>query len=189
MARPMIEVKFDEAQLRRVRLMLRSIPRALPKVISRAINKTAAPVKTAMARQLKGPLDAKAAAIRAASSRKMPSLKFKMKTIKGNIKLQKATYRLWQALIWIKRFKGQEAALSSEPEFIAEMPGGQKSIFRRTGKGRLPIADQLRILMREHFTGIKGSVKRQAQERLKRNIEDQVKLTLAKWKAGAGKAA
>ena len=186
---PLIDVKVDEAKLRNVQRMLRNIPNALPRVMSRAINKTAAPVKTSMARQLVGPLNAEAAAIGAAqkkSGRKTPAMRFKVSIIKGNIKLQKATYRVWQALIWIKRYKGQ---VSTEPAFIAKMPSGNKSIFKRLGASRLPIADQLRRLMLERFKGIGGRVRQEAQQRLDRNINDQVKLALMKWKSSAGRAA
>ncbi|MGA1979462.1 MAG: hypothetical protein ABSG99_02700 [Sedimentisphaerales bacterium] len=192
MAEPIIEVKIDEAKLRNVQRLLQDISRALPRVISRTINRTVTPVRTSMARQLLGPINEEAAAIRAAqkeAGRAALNLRFKISTIKRNIRFQKATYRVWQALIWIKRFKGQEAEASTETAFITEMPkSGHISIFRRLGAVRLPITDQIRRLMVQFFTGISGQVRQEAQARLERNVEDQVKLALNQWRAGVGSA-
>jgi len=93
-------------------------------------------------------------------------------------------------LICIKSYKGQERQAGSGPSFIQKMPkSGHISIFKRLGASSLPIADQIRRLMREYFSGITAPIKQEAQERLNRNIEDQVKLALSQWKAGAGRAA
>ncbi len=185
---PIINIKIDEAKLKNIQQMLRDIPRAMPKVISRAINRTVAPIRTSMARQLVRPVNAEVAAVKIVqkkAGRKAPALRFKVSTVKSNIRFQRATYRKWMALLWIKRFKGQEASASTETAFIAEIPkSGHISIFKRLGAARLPIADQLRRLMVKFFTGISPQVKREAEARLERNITDQVKLALAQWKAG-----
>ena len=210
MAQPLIEVIIDEAQMRNVQRMLRDIPRAIPSVISKGINHTIAPVRTSMARQLIGPVNAEVKTVAAMQKkagrllprrlkkgsagqlgiRKKVSLAFKIAEIKKNIRFQRATRKVWQALIWIKRFKGQEAQTSTEKAFISEMTkSGHISIFKRLGTARLPIADQLRRLMREFFTGISGQLKQETAVRLKRNIEFYVKQALDKWRTGAGKAA
>jgi len=195
MSTPIIDIKVD---MRNVQRLLQNVPKAMPKVISRSINKTVTPVRTYMVRQLIKPVNAEMKAVRASQRKagkhtlgyykKVPSTKFKIKDIKKNIKTQKATYKVWRASIWIKRFKGQEAVESKQPSFVARMKSGKVSIFKRLGAARIPIADQLRRLMRVHFRGIKGQVKREAKQRLKRNVDSQIKLALGKWKTGAKKA-
>jgi hypothetical protein len=65
---------------------------------------------------------------------------------------------------------------------------GHISIFRRLGATKLPIADQIRRLMRQFFEGISDQIRQQAQSRLNKNIEDQVMLALNQWRQGAKKA-
>ena len=206
MAGLLIEIVFDEAKLKKIQRLLQDIPKALPRAMSRAINKTTAVIKTSMARQLIGPINAELARTIAAQRTagrmipkkrsKKPSAKpktfnqFKMSTINRNIRFQKATYERWEADLWIKRFKGWEAIETSQTAFVAQMPkSGHISIFRRLGAARKPIADQLRRLMRKYFMGITEQVKQEAGERLNRNVKDQVRLALAEWKAVAGRAA
>ncbi len=187
MARPPVEITFDKKKLRGLQKLLRGIPGALPKIMSRAINRTAAPVRTSMAKQLIVPVKAAvmlAKAQQKGSNRKAPNLRFKMAAIKNNILFEKATRKVWRALILIKRPKGQESTASTEPAFIATMPkSGNIGLFRRLGATRLPIANQLRQLLNKHFLTIKGPVKQDASRRLKQNIDSQTKLVLSQWKA------
>lgn len=197
-----VEIKIDEKQLRNVERMLRGVPKEIPRVMSRAINKTAAPIRTQMARQITPKVNeevAVAAARQKSSGRtvagrvsaktgKTRRFRFKVSTIKSNIRFARATFKKLRALIWIRQPKGQEARATSETPFIQKMPGGHISIFRRLGKTRMPIADQLRNLMKKYFTGIAGSIRQQAQQRLLKNINDQMKLALNKWKGKARKA-
>lgn len=200
----MVEIKFDEKQLRNVQKMLSGVPKELPKVTSRSINKTVATVRTHMARQITPKINAELSAVAALQKKsgrkvagkvsqktgKVRRFRFTIKAIKNNISFQKATTKIWQGLIWIKQFKGQEAQETAETPFIAKMPkSGHISIFRRLGSARIPIADQLRRLMRMHFAGMRESVKRFAQQTFYKNISSQVKLALDKWKAKAKKAA
>lgn len=189
----LVEIKFDEAKLRKVQGMLRDIPRALPRVMSRAINKTATSAKTDVARRIAGEVN------------------IKISTIKKNITLKRATYRVWQAVlgIWTKRIplinfaarqtaKGVSYKISKtegrktiKSAFIISMSSGHRGVFRRAGPGRLPIIELKGPSVGEVFRGSAGlaqAATRQAQQRLGRNIDDQVKLALARWRAGAKKA-
>jgi hypothetical protein len=192
MTEPIIEIKIDEAKLRNIQQMLRDIPRALPRVISRSINRTVSPVRTAMARQLVEPMNAEVSSVRdiqMTRQRKVFALKYGVRDMKKNIRFQKAKYNQWYALIWIKRYTGQEAQETQEKAFIARMPkSGHIGIFRRLGATKLPIADQIRRLMRQFFEGISDQIRQQAQSRLNKNIEDQVMLALNQWRQGAKKA-
>lgn len=197
-----IEIKIDERQLRNMERMLAGIPKEIPRAQSRAINRTAAPIRTQMARQITPKVNEEVAVVAArqkaagrsvagrvsAKTGKIRRFRFKVSTIKKNIRFDRATFKKLRALIWIKRPKGQEATPTTETPFIQRMKGGHISIFQRLGKTKIPIADQLRNLMLKDFTGIKASIKQQAQQRLVRNMNDQVKLILNKWKSKARKA-
>lgn len=194
MAKSMVEIKFDEAKLRNVQRMLRDIPRALPRVMSRAINKTATSAKTDIARRIAG------------------QVSLKVSTIKKNITLRRATYRVWQAVlgIWTKRiplinFSARQTAegisysiskaegrKTIKSAFIATMSSGHTGVFKRTGPGRLPIIELKGPSVGEVFRGAPGlarTAERQAYQKLYRNVEDQVKLALAQWRASARGAA
>ena len=73
-----VEIKFDEAKLKMIQQMLADFPKEMPKVMSRALNKTGTSVKTEIVRKL------------AASS------KMKQKDVKKGISTKKATYKRWQ---------------------------------------------------------------------------------------------
>ena len=73
-----VAIKFDEAKLRMVRDILADIPRAMPKVMSRALNKTGT--------------SSKAEIVRLIAKRS----KLKQKDVKKSIRVKKATYNRWR---------------------------------------------------------------------------------------------
>ena len=78
-----IEIIVDERKLQGIERMLAGIPRALPKVVTRALNKTAVSART---RVLK------------TSSR---AAKIAQTMLRRRIGLRRASYRRWAATIWI----------------------------------------------------------------------------------------
>ena len=73
-----VDIKFDEAKLRMVRNMLEGIPRAMPKVMSRALNKTGTSTRAEIVRRI------------------AEKSKLKQKDIKKSIKTTRATYTRWR---------------------------------------------------------------------------------------------
>lgn len=85
MAQPDLEVKVNKRQLREVGRMLEGIPRGLPKVVSRSINKVLKKTEVAIVRRITENLNITKRELR-----------------KINIELFKATYRKWSALLRIR---------------------------------------------------------------------------------------
>jgi len=190
MADSLVEVKFDEAKLARIRKMLRAVPQGMPRVMSRGINRTATGARTEIARRI--------AAI----------VKIKQTAIKKGIKLTKATYRRWLANLNIygKRIpliefgaRQLKAGVSYSIEkggarkripsaFIQIMPvSGHRGVFKRyrpTTK-RLPIVQLFGPSVGTVFEGagrIAAEIERETGKKLEKNIDDQIKLILSKGK-------
>lgn len=84
MAQPDLEVKVNKRQLRELQQMLANIPRGLPKVVSRSINKVLKKTEVQIVRKITEDLNITKRELR-----------------KINIELFKATYRKWSALLTI----------------------------------------------------------------------------------------
>lgn len=198
MAEGMVEVKYDKAQLERVRRLLREVPNQMPTVMSRGINITAKSAKAEIVRQIA----AKA--------------KIKQKAIRKAIILHKATRRIWQATLNITRrkiplinygaretkkrgvsYKGAEKVYLGKEElkgatspielaFIETMPrSGHKGVFRRkTAKTkRLAILELFGPNIADVFEGAAGiarDVQRTTAKKLEKNIDAQIKYILEK---------
>jgi len=194
-----VSVKLDEQQFQRIQSLLRTVPREVPKVMSRAINKTATSSKAEIARLV-------------AAKAKIPQ-----KGIKKGIWLKKATQRRWLAtlnitsrripLIYLKPGKTKKGVTYRGPgdvyahkqkvqmsggqilsAFKQTMPGsGHKGVFLRRTKKRKPIDELFGPSVAELFEGVAGiakQVKRSANEKLTKNIDAQIKYILEKRKAG-----
>lgn len=185
MAEGLIKIEYERHKLAAIERMLRGIPNAMPKIISRAINRTATPAKTQTAREI-----SRDAAI-------------KIGDIKKFITLIKATYQRWQAEIGIsrrrialKKFgarqtkkgvsykvrkKGSREKIPSA--FIATMGTGHEGVFKRKGQSRYPIRElygpSLGHVFEEAGT-IAADVTKTAYEKLAANIDSQVKFLLAR---------
>lgn len=122
----MFEIRYDDRQLKELERTLAGIPRALPKVMSRALNRTATEARTKISRGL---------------GSEMKGLR--IKDIRDRIIIDKATYSNWRALVRIGKrripllalkarqtrkgvtyFKGRNRVLISSA-FIATMVGAK----------------------------------------------------------------
>lgn len=141
-----VEVIVNKRQLRSVEKTLESIPRALPKVMSRAVNDTARGARTKIVRELE----------------KLTGLK--QKTVREQVVLKRASYSHWEANIRIHgkrvplirfaarqtkrgvtaRAEGGKGRTLYRHAFIETMPSGQPGVFRRRRTQRLPIAELTR---------------------------------------------
>lgn len=199
MAESSVSIKLDERQMQRVQRLLRAVPREVPKIMSRAINKTAKSTKVEIARLI-------------AAKAKIP-----IKGIKKGIGMKKATRRRWLAtlnitsrhipLIYLKTGKTKKGVTYRGPgdvyahkqkvevsgglipsAFKQAMPGsGHKGVFLRRTNKRLPIDELFGPSAAELFEGVKGIAKqvmRSANEKLTKNIDSQINYVLEKRKAG-----
>lgn len=177
----MLEMRYDKAKLKQLERELRGIPRALPKVMSRGLNRTAQQARTDLSRSI--------------SKR----IGFRVKDVRQRLTLTKATYSNWRSQVRVsgKRFglikfgarqtkagvtykRGRERVLIRHA-FIAVMPTGHRGVFRRKGARRLPIAELRGPSLAQVFTGAQDEANRIYQEslaRLEKNIHDQVNLIL-----------
>lgn len=188
-----VEVKFDEKKLRDVQRMLRSVPNAMGKVMSKAINKTITPIKTETAQRIAGDVN------------------LTQKTIKRKIDMEKATRDRWRASIGISRkrislisFKGttqpkkgkgvKYRITKSGPRKLVESAfigtprrAGVAGVLKRMSQSRYPLAwlkgPSLGQVF-EYAGQIAREVTKSAHEKLEKNIDSQVKFLLSKRKTG-----
>ena len=78
-----VEIKFDERKLKNIQRQLRDVPRAMPKVMSRAINRTAKTMRVEIASNI------------------VKKINITVSTAKKNITKTKARYGHWQSTISI----------------------------------------------------------------------------------------
>ena len=182
-----IGIQVDQRQLAEVRQLLLAIPRAMPKVMSRGVNKTASGARTKVVREM-----ARHSGVQ-------------QKFVRKAIRMKRASQRHWVATIRVRgwrfpltakgarqtkkgvTYRGKSGRELLPGGFIAAMPGGHTGVFTRRSTSRLPID--------EHFTPSMVDVFDEAAElsrhrldseiaaKLQSNIYTQVQLILAKRRA------
>ena len=110
-----LEIKFDEKELDEIRKMLRGIPNAMPKVISRGINRTTTSTRAEIARRIAA------------------EVKIIQSAVKKGIKVLKATQARWRADLdlltkRIPLIKFGARPLKKGVSYRISKSGGQKKI-------------------------------------------------------------
>lgn len=192
---PDIELTVNERQLKEIQRILRGVPRALPKVVSRAINKSATRARAESVRKL------------------AKHVNLKQKRIREDIQIQKATYSNWSAAVQargstipIREFATTKivpagagfhrpkrgitymieraAGRRDKPRgFFARMDSGHIGVFVREGKERLHIHEQFGPSVGGTFANalsLIAAVTRDAYQNLEKNLDTQVDLILRK---------
>jgi len=177
----MFEIRYDDKKLKQLERTLKGIPRAMPKVMSRGLNRTATEARTKAGRFL-----SKATGL-------------KVKDIRQRLTLQRASYRNWRSAIGVSRRrigvialaakqtkkgvtykKGQKRVLIRHA-FITTMASGHTGVFKRKFSQRLPIVELRGPSLGQVFAGAPaetGRIHRESMQRLEKNIHDQVNLIL-----------
>ena len=111
-----VEIKFDDRKLKNIQQILAGIPNAMPRIVSRAINRTAGPAKTQISRAIRQEINIKAG------------------DLNKKIKVQKATFTNWEARIKLstKRIPLMKFAARQTKEGVTykiKKSGGRKIIF------------------------------------------------------------
>ena len=181
-----VEVKFDEAKLRGVQNKLRGASSAMPRVMTRAINRTTQSAKTETGRRIS------------------QAINITQSSIKKRILMTKATFSRWIGTLGIseKRFslihfkarqtkKGVTYKIEKSggrkqiPAAFIRSPRGAKVVFRRETPQtkRLPLValkgPSLGVVF-ERAGGIARGVTKSAYKNLEKNIDEQIKLALSK---------
>jgi len=181
----MVTITVDEAKLKRLRRDLADIPKALPKIVSRSINKVATYTRTKIVREITADVNLKRGEV-----------------TKRNIRTKKASYKKWSATIGVSgrrvpvhhfgarqtrkgvsyRIRKSAGRQTIAGAFIAKMPSGHEGVYRRTGKTALPIIELYGPSVPQVMSGI-GELAQQQLEadagaRLEREIDTQVGLLI-----------
>ena len=177
----MLEIRFDDDKLKQLQRELKNFPKALPKVMSRGLNRTATSARTAISRSL--------------SKR----IGLKIKDVRDKLTLHRATYSNWRSAVVVsgKKFglikfgakqtkkgvtyKHERKRILVRHAFIATMKTGHRGVFLRKGPARLPIKEIKGPSLAQVYTGARDQVNRIQSEfsaKLARNIHDQVNLIL-----------
>jgi hypothetical protein len=190
MKTPTIEIKLDDKKLRQLEIMLRGIPNALPKVISRGINRTASPAKGEISKGIREEINATA------------------QRVNERLILTKATYQNWFANIHISRrriplmaFGAKQTAKGVSYQikkdggrqmiphtFIAGVTTGHEDtvhtgVFIRRTKKRFPIRELWGPSIGQVFENSGSLIERitaKAYERLEHNINSQIDFLLSR---------
>ncbi|MDP2366368.1 MAG: hypothetical protein Q8M94_21655 [Ignavibacteria bacterium] len=131
------EVKIDEGQMADVRRMLADTKIMPGKVISRAINKTLSGVKTDASTEIRNVINATKKAVDANMSKTNATIAKPsgFMTVKGKV-LELGSFSPRQTnvgvTVTIYKAKGAQKFVSA---FVATMPSGHKSVYRREYKG------------------------------------------------------
>lgn len=188
----MFEIRIDEQKIRQFEQMLAGIPNALPRVMSRGLNRTATEARTTTSRRL-----SQATGLRVSD-------------IRPRIALRRATYKNWRSAIEFRaggmpivRFPHEQTpqGVSYRPSrrktvlvshaFIATMPSGHTGVFLRAryalgryismkGKKKEAIYEQ-KIQLYQIFQqsqDVMNQVQIESLARLEKNIHDQVQIIL-----------
>jgi len=179
----MFEIRYDDSQLKQLERTLRGIPRALPKVMSRGLNRTATEARTKIVRTLS------------------TQSGLKQKDVRSATILQRASYSHWRSAIQISRkripvmsfgarqtkkgvtYKKGRSRVLIRSAFIATMASGHTGVFKRLATARLPIVELKGPSLGQVFVGAQDEANRIYREslaRLEKNIHDQVKLILSR---------
>jgi len=192
----MFEVRIHDKEIKQLEKALAAFPRALPKVMSRAINKTAEQARSKITRTLRDETGVK------------------LKEVRKRVLIRRATYSNWFALIKLpirgiyayslgaKQTKkgvswatGRGGRVLDRHAFIATMPSSHVGVFRRraaTGSEGPPFVGRLPIYELDAWSGTDvweltqealAVASRETEERMAKNIAYQVELIL-KRRAG-----
>jgi len=189
----MIEIRFDEHKLRQVEQQLAAIPKALPRVMSRGLNRTATEARTLTSRRLS------------------QSTGLRVKDVRDRIAIERASYTNWRSAIRFRagglpivRFSHEQTGegITWRPSrgktrtiphaFIARMPAsGHTGVFLRAryakgryiamkGRKKEAIYEQ-KVRLQDVFAESQAEMDQiyaESMQRLQKNIHDQVQLIL-----------
>ena len=181
----MVTITINEAKLKRLRRDLTDIPKALPKIVSRAINKVATYTRTKIVREITADVNLKRGDV-----------------TKRNVRMKKASYRKWSATIGISgrrvpvhrfgarqtrkgvsyRIRKSAGRQTIAGAFIAKMPSGHVGVYRRVGKTAFPIIELYGPSVPQVMSSVGSLAQPQleadAGARLEREIDTQVGLLI-----------
>jgi len=208
MAGELVEIKVDDVKLRQVERMLRGFPKAMPKVIARAINRTASSAKTEIGRRIAKEIGMKVADAKKSvilkkaswkrwmaslgiSGRRIPLIRFRARQTKKGVSYKIGAKRKFIKTAFIATMVGGNRDISNADRLVSlggEAPKTAAGVYKRVGIKRLPIVERFGPSMGivfEESGSIAKDVTESAYKMLGRNIDDQVALVLKRMKGAA----
>lgn len=173
-------IEIDGHEIRAVADELGATERQVEAAYRRALNRTASTVRTAMRRELRTGLDLRSAGV----------LRRRLKQMRAKGKANGASIDLWlgQNDLPPGAFKGRPRetgggvtfrGLTHPSAFVARMPNGKLSIWRRRGDGRLPLIEQTIAVQDEMNTVLETRVMPDVLEIFLRNFRADLRARTA----------
>jgi len=178
----MFEIRYDDKKIKQLERELQDFPKnSLPKVMSRALNRTATEARTKTSRMLAGEIG------------------IKIGDVRKRITMSRASYRRWRSSIKISRrriplirfgakqtkkgvtYKKDRKRVLISHAFITTMASGHTGVFKRKFSSRLPISELRGPSLGQVYVNAQDAanqIHRESLSRLEKNIHDQVQLIL-----------
>jgi len=178
----MFEIRYDNNKIKQLERELAGFPKnSLPKVMSRALNRTATEARTKTSRMLAGEIG------------------LKVKDVRERITLSRASYRNWRSSIKISRrriplirfgakqtkkgvtYKKAGERVLIRHAFVTTMASGHTGVFKRKFSSRLPISELRGPSLGQVYVNAQDAanqIHRESLRRLEKNIHDQVQMIL-----------
>ncbi len=186
MAEPFIQIKIDEASLKEAQRILRTAPRAFPRVMRRAINRTvdmaATDLKRRTADQINLPKGevSKGIGKRKASYANLSGAVY-AKSHRPALTKFKGTRQLKRGVKYRIGAEGFKMILHG---FIATMTSGHRGVFLRKDIARLPIKELKgpsiwKVI--SNTPGLLTAANQKAAKNLSKQVNDYIGLEMRKW--------
>ena len=195
-----VDIQYDKRKLRQLEKTLRGIPNGMPKVLSRAVNKTASGARTKTVRGVAQEINLKQSGIRKSirldkatysnpqaivslTGRRIPLIYFKARQLKKGIKyaIDKGsssliTYDKDTSPVFITKVRGSNAKAAAQFG-----DGGHTGVFKRMSKKRKSIIELKGPSLPQVFDNadaLSDTIKKETAQNLEKNISTQVDLIL-----------
>ena len=195
----MVSIEVNKAQLKRVAVMMESYPREIPKIMSRAVNKTATTARTQSVRDIARNLKIKGSDLYQKGNRsrpvtqskatynhpqvvlaygldRIPLIHFKARQTKKGVTYQSGGGRRLIPHAFIQTVYGRGGATAQ-----AKARGGHVAVLKRARETAYPIKELFGVsvgyVLNRHY---RDQMIRRAGQVLSKNVGSQIELSLAR---------
>ena len=187
------EIQLDKFTLKRAESALRGIPNALPKAVSRGINKTTAHARSVTVKEI----------TKMINQGRKGKARLRQKDVRSRVWYKRATARDWTGIMTLlgrglslavygavqtetgAEYTGADSGTVEIPHaFIPQLKSDYQGIFMRVGKSRLPLTEQYGHSLADMWNeapALASSVMQDANKNLHKNIMTQVQLLVDKF--------
>jgi len=183
-----VQIKLDEKSIAEAQHILRGIPKAMPRVLRRAINRCVDTAATDLKRKTSEQISLKKGEIAKGISKRKASFANLTGSVAGNayrpgLAKFPGTRQTHKGVKYrISRAEGRKIL---EQGFLATMPSGHRGAFVRRSQSRLPIIEAHGPSIWYVITntpGLLAAATKRAGDQLRKNINDQIGVELRRWR-------